>query len=434
MQMKQPSCTCLLFPLTMVRSISSVAVIAIIVGQCRGFSPPTSAPSTFQQSTPSYRIQVSARSDDSVDERASVSKKTKTKNPREGSLAAATKLLGQVPYGETSRKYRRDVFRYNDWVAHRSSSSRIVNNLQSMFFSGVVRQLRPQMMAVTSVAVLVLTWNWIVTNSASLPMPILSNIELPILALPTLPFTLSSPALGLLLVFRTNAAYARWMCGRDAWSRILVHGKNLVRMSSVFSSDVDAVEDLSKAVWLYCRSVMNKLSSPDEDEEEYKVQVSRIYHDSPMARKVLSSRDRTTAAWKEVSTQLHSLSVSEPKSLLETDKSVIVLMECTSMCEQIYSSPVPLIYTRHTARCLSLWALLLPFALYSAFSSVGEFWGVLPASAIMAFFLFGVDELAMQLEEPFSILPMQTYCDELWDANKILVGKDTTSLEKDNCY
>ena len=96
------------------------------------------------------------------------------------------------------------------------------------------------------------------------------------------------------------------------------------------------------------------------------------------------------------------------------------------MCEQIYSSPVPLIYTRHTARCLSLWALLLPFALYSAFSSVGEFWGVLPASAIMAFFLFGVDELAMQLEEPFSILPMQTYCDELWDANKILVGKDTT--------
>lgn len=401
--------------------LASVAAIVIIGCQkCRGFSPSKSQP--VKRPSP---ILVSARRNNDADDRATA---REAKNPREGSLAAATKLLGQVPYGETSRKYRRDVFRYNDWVAHRTSSSRIANNLQSMFFSGVVRQLRPQMMAVTSVAVLVLTWNWIVTNRATLPLPF-NNFELPMLALPTLPFTLSSPALGLLLVFRTNAAYARWMSGRDSWSRILVHGKNLVRMSSVFSSDVDAVEELSKAVWLYCRSVMNKLSSPDEDEVVYKEQVSRIYQDSPIGRKVLSSRDRSTAAWKEVSIQLHSLSVSEPKGLLEADKSIIVLMECTSMCEQIYSSPVPLIYTRHTARCLSLWALLLPFALYSAFSSVGEYWGVLPASAIMAFFLFGVDELAMQLEEPFSILPMQVYCDELWEANKILVGREQTSVE-----
>ena len=38
---------------------------------------------------------------------------------REGSLAAATKALGKVPYGETSRKYRRTVFKHDDWVNHR---------------------------------------------------------------------------------------------------------------------------------------------------------------------------------------------------------------------------------------------------------------------------------------------------------------------------
>ena len=32
-----------------------------------------------------------------------------------------------------------------------------------------------------------------------------------IMSLPALPFTLASPALGLLLVFRTNASYARWV-------------------------------------------------------------------------------------------------------------------------------------------------------------------------------------------------------------------------------
>ena len=101
---------------------------------------------------------------------------------------------------------------------------------------------------------------------------------------------------------------------------------------------------------------------------------------------------------------------TDPKALIETDKSIIILGECTTICEKIYSSPVPLVYSRHTARYLSVWALLLPCALYSSFSDMGEVWAVLQASAVMAFFLFGVDELAMQLEEPFSILPMQVLC------------------------
>ena len=338
---------------------------------------------------------------------------------REGSLADATKKLGKVPYGETSRKYRRTVFRHQDWVTHRSSSSRIVANLQSLLFSGVVRQLKPQVTAVSAVSALALAWNYLAT--ADLPV---DHLELHVLALPTLPFTLSSPALGLLLVFRTNAAYARWMCSRDAWVRITSHAKNMVRMATVFSSDPDAVEDLSKVVWLYCRSVMNKLSSPEEDDLIYREQVREIFGDSPVGEKITSSPDPAMSAWKEVSIRLHSLPTPDPKALIETDKSIIILGECTATCEKIYASPVPLVYTRHTARYLSMWALLLPFALYSAFDGVGQTWATLPASAIIAFFLFGVDELALQLEEPFSILPMQAFCDEIRTAHGILLGKE----------
>ena len=123
---------------------------------------------------------------------------------REGSLAAATKALGKVPYGEQSRKYRRTVFKHDDWVNHRQSSSKVFDNLQSVFFSGVVRQLRPQVGVVSAVAAVVMTWNIYLVDFASS-----NNVDLPFLTLPTVPFTLSSPALGLLLVFRTNAAYAR---------------------------------------------------------------------------------------------------------------------------------------------------------------------------------------------------------------------------------
>lgn len=221
------------------------------------------------------------------------------------------------------------------------------DNLQSMFFSGVVRQLRPQVGAVTGVAAAVMGWNIGVVHLAAS-----NNIWLPILTLPTVPFTLSSPALGLLLVFRTNAAYTRWMAARDSWARMAAHSKNLVRMGSIFSSDQSAVKDLADASWLYCRTVMNKLSSPVEDEEEYKKEVEERYQDSSVGTRVIKSKDRVMAAWRQLSLQLHSLPASDPKALIETDKSIIILGECTSICEKIYSSPVPLVYTRHTARFL----------------------------------------------------------------------------------
>ena len=393
----------------------TAAYISLLLGSaavCHAFSPcrlPSSRRHDDKARVTFWANKNDSNTEDTISESGS---------PREGSLAAATKRLGQVPYGETSRKYRRTQYSHKDWVVHRSSSSRILNNLQTIFFSGVVRQLRPQVTAVTISAIIVLTW-----NTLSLVLP----LDLPVLALPTIPFTLSSPALGLLLVFRTNAAYARWMRGRDSFSRIIVHGKNLVRMASVFSSDMDAVDDFSLAVWLYCRSVMNKLSSPDEDEEVYKEQVRGIYQDSPMAEKVLSSSDRAIAAWRVLSVKLHSLPCADPKSLIETDKSIIILGECTSICERIYSSPVPLVYTRHTARFLSLWALLLPCALYTTFDS--QKWAIVPASAIIAFFLFGVDELALQLEEPFSILPLQVFVDEILETSAILVDKEDTKIE-----
>ena len=341
----------------------------------------------------------------------------------EGSLAAATKTLGKVPYGEQSRKYRRTVFKHDDWVNHRSSSSRVLDNLQSLFFSGVVRQLRPQVTAVSAVAVFVLMWNIGLVGSIESNKDIIA-FDLPIIALPILPFTLSSPALGLLLVFRTNAAYTRWMISRDTWSRMTAHAKNLVRMASVFSTDQEAVKEFSKIVYLYCRSVMNQLSSPDEDEAKYIEEVKALYQESPIGTQICESNNRAMVAWKHLSVQLHSLPVADPKALIETDKSIIVLGECTAVCEKIYSSPVPLVYTRHTARFLSIWALLVPLALYSSFAESQLVLATLPASMILAFFLFGIDELAMQLEEPFSILPMGYFCKDILDSATILVEMD----------
>merc|ERR1719387_352273 len=38
-------------------------------------------------------------------------------------------------------------------------------------------------------------------------------------------------------------------------------------------------------------------------------------------------------------------------------------------------------------------------------------WAVIPATTILAIFLFGIEELGIQIEEPFGILPLEALCD-----------------------
>ena len=39
-----------------------------------------------------------------------------------------------------------------------------------------------------------------------------------------------------------------------------------------------------------------------------------------------------------------------------------------------------------------------------------------PAATLVAIFFFGIEELAVQLEEPFSILLLSRLCDGVWDS------------------
>jgi hypothetical protein len=159
-----------------------------------------------------------------------------------------------VRYGESSREYRRTVFTTQDWVKHRSSDSLFLN-LSSIFTSGIVRQLFKEISLVAAIATAVVIWNGILAPEYGLPK----------CCLPTAPFTLSSPALALLLVFKTNKSYHRWWDGRMMWGEIITQSRNVVRMGSTWTNDAEVPEELVIAAWLFPRSIMNKLSGPDDD-------------------------------------------------------------------------------------------------------------------------------------------------------------------------
>ena len=105
-------------------------------------------------------------------------------------------------YGEGSRKHRRTVYTHDDWVKHRSSD-RFVHNISTFMHSGIYKNVGRQVLATTSVAILVWFWNLLVGGyedfAGVMHDPLISGGNKAAVGLPLTMFTTLSPSLGLLL-------------------------------------------------------------------------------------------------------------------------------------------------------------------------------------------------------------------------------------------
>merc|ERR1711937_50863 len=99
-----------------------------------------------------------------------------------------------------------------------------------------------------------------------------------------------------------------------------------------------------------------------------------------------------------------------PMHSARIDQSISSLVDLTGANERIFKSPIPLVYSRLTARFLTIFLVLLPLALWEPLGKSWNHWAVIPAEVIIAFFLFGIEEVGIQIEEPFSILPLEAFC------------------------
>ena len=83
---------------------------------------------------------------------------------------------------------------------------------------------------------------------------------------------------------------------------------------------------------------------------------------------------------------------------------IVSLVRVYGMCERIKGSPIPPMYTRHTSRLLMFWLFVLPVSLCG--SGVGKAASLI-TTVIAAFVMVGIDEIGVQIEQPFRIMPMR---------------------------
>jgi predicted membrane chloride channel (bestrophin family) len=101
------------------------------------------------------------------------------------------------------------------WREHRSSR-RHLRHLLTSLSSRAILSLAPPVSAFTAFAAAIATYNTLLPAYA--------------LTASSLPYQLTAPALALLLVFRTEASYARFDEGRKAWMRVLAGAADLAGM------------------------------------------------------------------------------------------------------------------------------------------------------------------------------------------------------------
>jgi len=69
-----------------------------------------------------------------------------------------------------------------------------------------------------------------------------------------------------------------------------------------------------------------------------------------------------------------------------------------------------LYFCRHTSRLLFIWSNMIPFAIYPV---CGPFF-TLPTTIGISYSLMGIEDIGVQLEEPFNILPLRQMSDGVY--------------------
>lgn len=199
--------------------------------------------------------------------------------------------------------------------------------------------------------------------------------------LPVTPLTLCSAALGLLLVFRTTAAYERWQQGQVKVYRLRHHLQQILRVSRPWLSE-QRFTRVQRLVRAFPRAIEAHLTAQPG--------AGFIYGVGP--------RDLMTQLSEELAVRFSGpdSSTAVLYALDRVQGHVDEVLRLVSDMECLVLEAVPRDYSRHTSRFLTVWMCTLPFVLLDC----GD---LMPVAVIsISWALLSIEEIGHCLEDPFN--------------------------------
>ncbi|GIL50051.1 hypothetical protein Vafri_6374 [Volvox africanus] len=296
-----------------------------------------------------------------------------------------------------TRQYRRTVYDFSLWAKHRDVN-RYLYNLKTIPGSRIIRTLSRPMGVVLAWATLFGFYETCLESGvlpAYFPQLTLTSAE---------PQGLTSFALSLLLVFRTNSSYGRFDEARKIWGGILNRARNIANQAVTFIPADDAAGREAVGKWTvgFCRALQAHLQEDANLRAE--LQKAQPRWTQQEIDILCNSQHRPIKAISMLSELTRQLSITEFQAL-QMQENVTFFYDALGGCERLLRTPIPVSYTRHTARFLTIWLSLLPLGLWERYH-----WSMLPVIALIGFLLLGIDEIGISIEEPFGILPLDVIC------------------------
>jgi predicted membrane chloride channel (bestrophin family) len=356
-------------------------------------------------------------------------------------------ILEDIPKRSSCEENDCDPFQMQNVkrVNNHISSRDWLYNMKTISKSTVLKEICNPVLSLTSWAsIFAIAHRFMATSSIPLLNSISTNMSI---GLGVHSFLVSS--LGLLLVFRTNSAYQRFVEGRKIWESILSTSRNLTRLLNCYEKEIgpERISTIKHLLAAFPYLLRHHIRPRCQIQENIPPEYSLTLHEQSV--EVVDTRyegdtnsggltslsklqvyphymhctvDKRSPPWNLLAPEALekcSKALNRPlwscdriaKEIVSvpyngdayTNRERLLLLSCVDKlsnaigeCERIHQTSIPLNYARHSLRGLTIWLFTLPFAVVG---SLGLLTG--PVCGITAWLLYGIYQIGHSIEDPF---------------------------------
>jgi ion channel-forming bestrophin family protein len=197
--------------------------------------------------------------------------------------------------------------------------------------------------------------------------------------------------LGWLLVFRTNTSYGRWWEARTLWGSLVNTMRNLsLKLVNLIEVPKDELSRLRKILTVFAPVLKDHLRDGALlDDDEVLGELKEIPRHVPsFLVSLIYSRLRE---WKRAGE-------IDGQQLIVIDEDLRKLLEIVGGCERIRNTRLARSYRAFARQCVFLYLATLPWGIVHNFG-----WWTVPLTAILSYFMLGLETVAEHTEEPFGM-------------------------------
>lgn len=256
--------------------------------------------------------------------------------------------------------------------------------------------------------------------------------------------TLPSLVLGLLLVFRTNTAYERFWEGRKLWGALTNEIRNLSRaiwVCVIEKTPTDRNNKISALYLLVAFAVATKLHLRDERNS---LELKDLVNNKKYEKLKHMNHIPLEIAFLvgDYLQEQYKRNCLNSYQLTAMFKTLDEMVDTLGGCERILKTPLPLAYSIHLKQLLLIYCLSLPFELVDRLGLLTPV-----VVSLLSFTVFGIEEIGLEIENPFgkdpNDLPLDQICENMkinledlisfapsvrnWDNHKSLPQEDAES-------